>query len=118
MKFCRFVSLLAGLILCGPIACSGTATHSFTNGDSGRTVLVSPGDEIDVTLSSIGNQGSASVSSPALEIDSSAVIPPYTPAGPTVLYKFSAAAGGQATITIPFNNPANPPPFTLDVIVE
>jgi len=46
------------------------------------------------------------------------LVVPANPAGPTILYKFTAVSKGQATVTIPFILPTNPPPFTLDVNVE
>jgi hypothetical protein len=48
------------------------------------------------------------------------IVGPYTPGGPTQLFKFTAAAPGPATITI--SKTANPPatsvPFTLTVTVR
>ena len=91
---------------------------SLTNSDSGRTVTVSAGDELDITLGSIGNQGNPSVSSPAIRYEDSSLVGPANPGGPTILYKFTALRQGTATITIPFLSPTSPPPFVLDVNVE
>lgn len=96
----------------------GDDVSSFTNSDSGRSVKVSAGTKLQITLASIGTQGDPAVSSSAVVFDGSSVIPPFTPAGPTLQYRFHAAGAGQATIIIPFLNPANPPPFTLDVSVN
>ena len=112
---CVTIAMAAAL---GALSCTGDDLSSFTNTDSGRAVTVSTGAKLQITLSSIGNQGEPAVSSDAVVFDGSSVIPPYTPAGPTVQYRFHAAGAGQATITIPFLNPTNPPPFTLDVSVN
>lgn len=113
------LGLLLGLTLGDGFACSGGArTMALDNDDSGRTVSLSAGDELDITLGSIGNQGDPAVSSTVLRYQGSAVIGPANPGGPTILYKFTAVASGTATITIPFVSPANPPPFTVDVNVD
>jgi hypothetical protein len=96
----------------------GRSNVNLDNDDSGRTVALSAGEELDITLGSIGNQGEPSVSANAIRFDGSDVIPPFNPGGPKIRYRFTAAARGQATITIPFLNPSNPPPFTVDVNVE
>ena len=59
------LSLLIATVVCGELACSGGNTVSVDNNDSGRTVALSAGDELNVTLGSIGNQGDPSVSSTA-----------------------------------------------------
>jgi hypothetical protein len=107
-----------GALLCGALACASHDTTAVGNSDSGRTLTLSAGDELDVTLSSIGNQGDPSVSSTAIHYDGSSLVGPLNPGGPTILYKFTAAGRGTATITIPFTIPSYPPPFTLDVNVE
>jgi hypothetical protein len=90
--------------------------------DSGGTVSVQLGEELDVTLTSIGpsSYGDPVVSSSSVTYLSVSVIPPYTPGGPTKLFKFQAAAVGQATITIPrVNDPTGTlPAFTLTVNVD
>jgi predicted RNA-binding protein with TRAM domain len=88
------------------------------NSDSGRTVTLAAGDELDVTLSAIGNQGDPSVSSTAIQFEGSSVVGPANPGGPTLRYKFTAVRRGEAAITIPFLNPTNPPPFMLEVNVQ
>jgi len=106
-------------MFCGQLACSpDRRTVALDNSNSGQTVALSAGDELDITLGSIGNQGEPSVSSTAIRYQASSLVVPATPAGPTILYKFTAVSKGQATVTIPFILPTNPPPFTLDVNVE
>jgi hypothetical protein len=106
-------------MFCGQLACSSDGrTVALDNSNSWQTVTLSAGDELDITLGSIGNQGEPSVSSTAIRYQASSLVGPPTPAGPTILYKFTAVSKGQATVTIPFIFPTNPPPFTLDVNVE
>jgi hypothetical protein len=114
----NLLGLLIAAVVCGELACSGGKTVSVDNADSGQTVALSTGDELDVTLGSIGNQGDPSVSSTAIRYDGSSLVGPQNPGGPTMLYKFTAVEHGQVTITIPFLNPENPAPFTLTVNVE
>src|SRR4051794_13136268 len=101
----RLFGFLLGVTFCGQLACSGGHTMALGNSDSGRTVTLSAGDELDITLGSIGNQGTPSVSSTAIDYAGSSVLGPANPGGPTILYKFTAVGHGEATITIPFLNP-------------
>jgi hypothetical protein len=125
---CRFIMkrstrptilrVLLGLTICGGLACSGGSTATLGNGDSGRTITVSGGDELEVTLGSIGNQGEPSVSSAAIRFDGKSLVGAPNPGGPTFRYRFAAVSRGEATITIPFLNPNNSPPFTVHVNVR
>jgi hypothetical protein len=114
----RLSGVLLGLSFSGALACSGGSTIVLGNDDSGRTVALSGGDELVITLGSIGNQGQPSISSTAIRYEGSAVVGPANPGGPTIRYRFAAVRQGAATITIPFTIPNNPPPFVLDVSVE
>ena len=115
----RLLGVLLGVTLCGQLACSDGQTTALGNDDSGRTVAVSAGDELDITLGSIAsNQGNPIVSSTSIHFMGSSLVGPATPAGPVILYKFTAVSRGVATITIPFIGPTNPAPFTVDVNVE
>jgi hypothetical protein len=109
---------LLGVLFCAGFACSGGHTMALDNSDSGRTVTVSAGDELDVTLGAIGNQGDPSVSSTVIEYEGSSLVGPSNPGGPTFRYKFTAVRQGQAVITIPFLGPVERDPFVLDVNVE
>jgi hypothetical protein len=111
--------LLLAAILC-QLACSESSPTKIAlgNGDSGRTITLSPGDELDITLGSIGNQGPPTVSSMAIRLHWTSMVGIANPGGPTMLYMFIAVSPGQATITIPFSSPSNPPPFVLDVNVR
>jgi hypothetical protein len=113
------LEFLLGVICCGQLACSDGRTIAIGNSDSGQTVALSVGDELDVTLGSIGgNPGDPAVSSTAIRYQASSGVGLPNPGGPTILYKFAAVRRGAATITIPFLTPSNPPPFTVDVNVE
>jgi hypothetical protein len=115
----KTLGLLLGVISCAEVACSsGGHSTSLGNDDSGRTITLSAGDGLNITLGSIGNQGDPSVSSTVIQYEGSSVVGPANPGGPTILYQFRAVRQGEATITIPFVNPSNPPPFVLDVNVE
>ena len=116
MKRIRPGLLLSALALVH-LACGGGAA-TFNNNDSGQTTVAHPGEELDIQISSIGNQGDPTVSSSAVEYEGNVLVGPETPGGPTLRYKFRAVSAGQATITIPFENPGNPPPFTLNVTVD
>jgi hypothetical protein len=80
------------------------------------------GDELDVKLSSVGpsSYGDPVLSSNSVQYLSVAVVGPYTPGGPTQLFKFKAVAQGQCAITIPkVNDPTGTlPAFTLTVNVD
>jgi hypothetical protein len=88
----------------------GSPTHpslkvwSFTSGDNGRRLSVGLGDEIDVTLQTIGPgqyDERPSVSSPAVVFSNVSILTPPNPGGPRQLFQFTAAAAGDAVISIP-----------------
>jgi hypothetical protein len=101
--------------------CSGSP-ETFTMTDSGRSVSAKLDEELDIKLSSIGpsSYGDPVVSSSSVQYLSVSVVAPYTPGGPTQLFKFKAAVVGQAAITIPkVNDPTGTlPAFTLTVNVD
>ena len=103
------------------VGCSSGPT-TFTQADSGKVVLAMLGDEMDVKLSSIGpsSYGDPVLSSNSVQYLSVAVVGPYTPGGPTQLFKFKAVAQGQCAITIPkVNDPTGTlPAFTSTVNVD
>ncbi len=99
-------------------------TISLGNADSGRTVVATIGDQVEVTLQTIGpgQYGEPSVSSrAALFLGESSVGPPI-PAGPTQLFRFEALAPGRADITIPHtgDSPGGPavPAFSFSLQVN
>ena len=125
LKFARnstertLLGFLLGVTFCGALACSSSEhTMALDNSDSGRTVSLTAGDALDITLGGIGNVGEPSVSSTTIRYDGRSVVGPVNPGGPTYLYKFTAVSPGAAAITIPFFSVNNQPPFVLDVNVE
>ncbi len=99
-------------------------TISLGNADSGRTVVAAVGDQVEVTLQTIGpgQYGDPSVSShAALFLGESPVSPPI-PAGATQLFRFEALAPGRADITIPHtgDSPGGPavPAFSFSLQVN
>jgi hypothetical protein len=70
--------------------------------DSGsRTIPVSVGQELRVTLGNVGPaeyESPPQISSPALTFLDVQVIPPFTPGGPTQQFRFRAVARGQSII--------------------
>ena len=84
----------------------------LNRGNDGQRVSVRVGQAIVVTLQTIGggHYGTPQISSRAIRLES-AVYPPareQNPGGPTQVYRFIAAAEGEAQIRIPHtdSNPA------------
>ena len=96
-------------ILCITTGCSSPSTPSIhglslSNADNGRVLPVSTGDGIDVTLQTIGFGEyfqRPDVSSRSIVLLSVSYVSPPNPAGPRQLFRFKAAAAGQAAISIP-----------------
>jgi hypothetical protein len=112
----------SSLVALQPTHGGNNAMIELSNGDSGRSLKVSVGTEINVTLKTIGSgrYGTASVSSRAVQFLDEAAGPPI-PGGPVQLMRFRAQSAGAAQISIPFNGGMGPnaatPPFTLSVQV-
>ena len=94
--FPRAAAVLIVLVLTAcatePLAVNGTASHSFR---------VSRGQELDVTLSTVGPGQYDSlpvISFPALRFIDMAFVGPYTPGGPNQRYRFHAESPGRVTI--------------------
>ena len=89
---------------------------SLTAADTGRTLAVPVGGEIDVKLQTIGpgQYGTPQVSSAAVRYLSVSLVSPYLPAGPTQLFRFEAVAHGQATVSIQSTEGHNPA-FTVTI---
>ena len=108
------LSLAALALACG-------APSALTITASGETVSVTAGQEIDVKLGNVGpaTYGDPTVSSTSVRFVDVSVVPPYSPAGPTQLFKFEAAGAGSATITMTKTNPTGAvSTFTLTVNVQ
>ena len=75
-----------------PFAVNGTASHNFR---------VSRGQDLDITLSTVGPGQYDSlpvISFPALRFIDMAFVGPYTPGGPNQRYRFHAESPGRVTI--------------------
>jgi hypothetical protein len=69
--------------------------------NSNQTVFVRTGDELQITLGTMGPGQYASpptVSSPAVGFLDASFVGPYVPAGPTQRFRFKAVATGKAII--------------------
>lgn len=77
---------------------------SLVNGDNGRLLSVGLGDEIHVTLQTIGPgeyDEHPNVSSPAVVFLRVSIITPPNPGGARQLFQFRSMAAGHAVISIP-----------------
>jgi hypothetical protein len=96
------------------VSCSSPSSpsdnrFSLSNADNGRVVSVKIGDEIDVTLQTIGPgeyDQHPDISSRSINLLSVSYVSPPNPAGPRQLFQFKAVAPGQAAMTI-FNTGQN-----------
>ena len=70
--------------------------------DNGQRVAARVGQQIEITLGTIGpgHYGDPQVSSPAIRYENVALAWPPTPGGPTQIYVFEAAAEGEARVEI------------------
>src|SRR5512143_467325 len=97
----RIVTALASTagILAG--ACASDRIVSVPPDSQNRTVQVTVGQEIHITLGNVGPaeyESPPQISSPAISFLGVAVIPPFTPAGPTQQFRFNAVQRGAAAI--------------------
>jgi hypothetical protein len=95
---------------------------SLDNSSNGTSISVTPGDEIDITLQTIGpgQYETPTVSSGSIRFlgESPAADPP-NPGGPRQLFRFEAVTPGRAEITIPHTlGPLPTPPFIITVDVS
>lgn len=95
---------------------------SLTNADDGRSIAVLVGDEIDITLQTIGpgSYGTPVISSGSIRFLGESSPGPQNPGGPRQLFRFEAVAAGRAEITIPHLNgfPLPRAPFAIAVDVR
>jgi hypothetical protein len=68
------------------------------------------GKQIEITLGTVGPKkyGAPEVSSPAIRLENTALDWPPNPGGPTYMYIFTAAAEGEAQITVPIDYANDP----------
>ena len=82
-------------------ACASDAIVSVPPDSQHRTVQVSVGQEIHITLGNVGPaeyESPPQISSPAISFLGVDVVPPFTPAGPTQQFSFKAVQRGVAAI--------------------
>jgi hypothetical protein len=72
-------------------------------GNNGQQVTARVGQQIQITLQTIGpgQYGSPKVSSAAIEFQGAAFAKEQIPGGPKQIYRFHARSEGEARITIP-----------------
>lgn len=122
-----------------PATCTADATSSsgwrclppnvlsLTDADNGRSLTVPVGEEIDLTLQTIGPNGygtQVDVSSAAVTVlEVTIAAGPPNPGGPIRFYRLQATSLGTATVTIPYvvavgaAVSAPSPPFVLTITV-
>jgi hypothetical protein len=119
------VTLASVQILCGNAAAQQNESPSSINPrvlslnvtNSGQHVVATVGQQVDITLQTIGPAqfGTPQISSPAIRFENVAVKKPWLPAGPTVVYIFELVAKGEAQIQIPSTNPSANFAVTIEV---
>jgi len=91
---------------------------TLDNTDNGRLLSVEVGDEIDLTLQTIGPgqyDEHPTVSSPAVVFSKVSLPAAQNPGGPRQLFEFRAAAAGRAVISIPHTGQNPRFEITMDV---
>jgi hypothetical protein len=107
LRLCATAALLA--------ACRAENLVSIP-GTPDRTVFVAVGQELDMTLQTIGPGEYASpptISSGALRFLDVIMVTPAVPAGPTQRFRFRAEAPGQAVVTF---HPTGQSPAVEDTV--
>jgi len=82
-------------------ACRSDAIVSVAIGESNRTIMVTLGQELDITLGTVGPGEYASpptISSPALRFLDVSYVGPIVPAGPRQLFRFKTVERGTAIV--------------------
>jgi hypothetical protein len=103
---------------CGSPTSPSAHVLSVDNRDSGRLLSVGLGDEIDVTLQTIGPgqyDEHPGVSSPAIVFSKVSMLSPPNPGGPRQLFQFRAVTAGHAVISIPHTGQNPRFEITVDV---
>ncbi|HEY4933981.1 MAG TPA: hypothetical protein VII23_20645 [Terriglobales bacterium] len=108
----------------GGISANGKQRALLLNVDSsGRQVVATVGQKIEITLQTIGPgsyEETPQISSPAIRFENVHSGWPQNPGGPTQVYIFRAAAQGKAEIQIPHINsePMMRPTFVVTIKVR
>jgi hypothetical protein len=82
---------------------------SLSRANDGQRVAATVGQPIEVTLQTIGpgQYDTPQISSPAIRFESVVLKMPPNPGGPTQVFRFAAAAEGEAKVQVP-HTAANP----------
>ena len=118
-KLCAVATIgTFGMTNCGSPIRPSTKVWSLNSGDNGRLLSVGLGDEIDVTLQTIGPgqyDERPSVSSPAIVFSKVSLLTPANPGGPRQLFQLTAVAAGHTVISIPHTVQDSRFEITVDV---
>jgi hypothetical protein len=96
----RSRSLTTLVLACG-LACGADRIASVPADSVSRTIAVSAGEELRITLGNVGPAAYESpplISSAVLKFVGVEVIPPFNPGGPTQQFRFQAVSAGQAIV--------------------
>ena len=103
---------LSATVMCALFLLAACAPEPVAvRGSQGQTLSLPVGQELDVTLQTVGPgeyESPPLVSSSALRFLNVGLISPYVPAGPTQQFRFKGEAPGQAIVVFQHsgNNPA------------
>ena len=119
-----FIHRFRGILRLVPVIACGCGTSddvrplALTGDASGSTTVASVGQEIDITLGTIGpgQYDTPIVSAPCVHFLDMSFPATQNPGGPTQLFRFQSVSTGTATITIPHST--QPTPFSLTVTVK
>ncbi len=127
MTSARATILVSGLALVLLVGCDAAAQsrspHGKTPGvlslsfaDNGQRVAARVGQQIEISLGTVGPRqyGTPEISSPALQLVSTAQDWPPNPGGPSFVYIFQAVAEGEARVIVPVMN-AEEMPYASDI---
>jgi hypothetical protein len=92
----------------------GVLSLSFFN--NGQQMSARVGQQIEISLGTVGPRqyGAPEISSPAIQLVSTAQDWPPNPGGPSFVYIFQAVAEGEVRVTVPVIN-AEQTPYTNDI---
>jgi hypothetical protein len=127
MRSARATILISGLALVLLVSCDAAAQsrspHGKTPGvlslsfaNNGQRVSARVGQQIEISLGTVGPRqyGAPEITSPALQLVSTAQDWPPNPGGPSFVYIFQAVAEGEVRLTVPVIN-SEQTPGTTDI---
>src|SRR5690349_20512887 len=127
MTSLRSIILISGLALVSHAGCTAAAENRSPHGrpagvlslsfaNNGQHVSARVGQQIEISLGTVGPRqyGTPEISSPALQLVSTALDWPPNPGGPSFVYIFQAVAEGEARVTVRVIN-VEQTPYTNDI---